>query len=260
MTTTIEAPEEPQAPEAQHEVEAQRITQVEDLPDPVRADIIARRQAGETLAELKTRFAHVDPAVIREVLPPANKREAKQREAKAKTTETQQGVGGRSGKAKSDPKPKAEATPKPEPKSRYAEGEQVIDLAERTLAARQVVGRGNLAEALEVTGSAVWRYEQGRIHEDEVKGLQGGLTKVEARIAAGEFVKPDKAPTAKSAQQGRRWRHRIYRHADPAARGRRRQEGHQGRRRQGSPSRGWTRRPRSSTRPTTPPPGGVAAV
>ena len=39
MTATLEAPE------AQPEVI--RITQVEDLPDPVRADI-ARRQAGET--------------------------------------------------------------------------------------------------------------------------------------------------------------------------------------------------------------------
>jgi hypothetical protein len=43
--------QEPEAPEVAH------ITQVEDLPDPVRADIVARRQAGETLAELKTRFA-----------------------------------------------------------------------------------------------------------------------------------------------------------------------------------------------------------
>lgn len=53
--------QEPEAPEVA------RITQVEDLPDPVRADIVARRQAGETLAELKSRFAHVSPDVIREV-------------------------------------------------------------------------------------------------------------------------------------------------------------------------------------------------
>jgi hypothetical protein len=36
--------QEPEAPEVA------RITQIEDLPDPVRADIVARREAGETLA------------------------------------------------------------------------------------------------------------------------------------------------------------------------------------------------------------------
>jgi hypothetical protein len=105
--------QEPEAPEAAC------ITQVEDLPDPVRADIVARRQNGETLAELKTRFAHVDPAVIREVLPPANARERKAREAKSKVTDTKQGVGGRSGEAKSEPKAR-QANPKPAPEPRYA--------------------------------------------------------------------------------------------------------------------------------------------
>ena len=66
--------QEPEAPEA-----TQRVERVEDLPDPVRADIVARRQAGETVAELKQRFAHVHPDVIRDVLPPANARERKAR-------------------------------------------------------------------------------------------------------------------------------------------------------------------------------------
>jgi hypothetical protein len=123
----------------------------------------------------------------------ANKREATQRKAKetkAKVTETTQGVGSRSGKAKSEVKSKDEA-PKPEPKSRYIEdNDLVLSLSERTLAVRQVVGRGALAEALEVTGSAVWRFENGRIHPVEVDALQAGLKKVEDRIAAGGSSRP----------------------------------------------------------------------
>jgi len=60
------------------------------------------------------------------------------------------------------------------------------------------MGRGALAEALDTTGSAVWRFEHGRIHPDEVEPLTAGLTAVEKRIADGEFVKPDKAPAVKS--------------------------------------------------------------
>ena len=66
------------------------------------------------------------------------------------------------------------------------------------LTAREVVGRGKLAELLDITGSAVWRYEHGRIHPNEVEPLYEAIAKVEDRIAAGEFVKPDKAPAVKS--------------------------------------------------------------
>ena len=114
MTTTVEAPE-PQAAEVAEAEEPTRITQAQDLPDPVRADIIARRQAGETLAELKTRFAHVDPAVIREVLPPANQRERKAREAKAKTAEVTQAsaaAAARSSPSRS-PRPSRSRSPHP---------------------------------------------------------------------------------------------------------------------------------------------------
>jgi hypothetical protein len=195
MTTTLEAPE------AQPEVA--RITQVEDLPDPVRADIVSRREAGETLAELKTRFAHVDPAVIRDVLPPANARERKAREAKeakSKVTESKQGVGGRSGEAKSEPKaPKADQPkePKPAPEPKYASAEDLGDLPERVDAARQVMGRNELAKALGITGSACWRHERGRTHPGEVAHLREELPKIEERIAAGEFIKQEKSPATK---------------------------------------------------------------
>jgi hypothetical protein len=185
--------QEPEAPEVAH------ITQVEDLPDPVRADIVARRQAGETLAELKTRFAHVDPAVIRDVLPAGNARERKAKEAKSKVTESTQGTGGRSSKAKSEPKPPKVEAPKPAPTPRYVEDADLLtSLSERALACRQVIGRGALAEALDTSQSAVWRAEQGRIHPGEVDGLKAGLDAVEKRIASGEFVKAEAAPKATS--------------------------------------------------------------
>ena len=180
--------QEPEAPEVA------RITQVEDLPDPVRANIVARRQAGETLAELKTRFAHVDPSVIREVLPPGNAREAKAREKKS--TEVVQGTGGRSGKKQSEPKPKAES-PTAAPAPRYVEDKQVAVLAESVVAARQVVGRAKLAELLSLSQSAVWRAEHGRVHPDELDGLISGMSQVDQLIEQGAFVKAERQPKAK---------------------------------------------------------------
>jgi hypothetical protein len=58
MTTTIEAPVEPQAPE------------VAALSDDTRKELIALREGGMTLAELKTRFPQLTGDQIREVLPP----------------------------------------------------------------------------------------------------------------------------------------------------------------------------------------------
>jgi hypothetical protein len=188
MTTTLEAPQGP-------EVDAgEAITRTEDLPDEVKADIIAQREAGTTLAELKANFPQVAPEVIRDVLPAGNARERKAKEAKSKVTETTQGTGGRSGKAKSEPKGKQEPAPKPAPEPRWITGKDAEDLAERTLAARQVIGRNRLAELLSVTGSAVWRFENARIRPDEVEPLKTALTAVEARIAAGEFVKAAAEP------------------------------------------------------------------
>jgi hypothetical protein len=185
MTATIV-----EAPEAQPEVAA--------LSEDTRREVVGLRESGMTLAELKARFPQLTSDQIRSVLPPANKREATQRkakEAKSKVTEVTQGTGGRSGKKASNPAPKPKQAPKAAPASRYIEdNDLVINLSERALAVRQVVGRGSLAEALEVTGSAVWRFEQGRIHPTEVEGLQAGLKAMEDRIAAGEFVKPERQP------------------------------------------------------------------
>jgi hypothetical protein len=187
MTTTLEAPAAPQAPE------------VAALSDATRKELVALREGGMTLAELKTRFPQLTGDQIREVLPPGNARERRAKEGKTKVNETQQGIGGRSAKAKSEAKPKAQA--EPEPASRWVTGQDAEALAEQVLAARQVVGRNRLAELLETTGSAVWRAEQGRIHEDEVDGLKAELDVVEKRIAAGEFVKAAAEPKAKQASK-----------------------------------------------------------
>jgi ribosome-binding protein aMBF1 (putative translation factor) len=178
------------------EVDAgEQVTRVEDLPDPVRREIVAQREAGTTLSELKANFPQVAGEVIREVLPPANAREARARERttwiKAKTAEeaakNARPVGG-------NPKAEDEAKkdePRPEPKPRYATDEALVRaLAERTLTARKVVGRDRLAELLGLSGSAVWRFEHSRIHPDEVEPLYEALAGVEDRIAAGEFARP----------------------------------------------------------------------
>jgi hypothetical protein len=183
MTITIEAPVEPQAPE------------VAALSEETRQELIALREGGMTLAELKTRFPQLTSEQIREVLPPTNKREATQRKAKEARTDVTKGVGGRSGKKASEPKPKQDEAPKPAPAPRYAEG--VDELAARVLAARQVVGRTALAEALGLTGSAVWRAEHGRIHPGEVEPLTAAMEKIDERIQAGEFVKSERQPQAK---------------------------------------------------------------
>jgi hypothetical protein len=178
MTATTTAPQEAQAPE------------VAELSDDTRKELIALCEGGMTLAELKTRFPQLTGDQIREALPPGNARERKVKEPKAKATESTQGTGGRSGKKASDSKPKPKAEPKPEPTPRYVEDQDLLtSLSERALACRQVIGRGALAEALDITQSAVWRAEQGRIHPNEVDGLKAGLDAVEKRIAEGEFLK-----------------------------------------------------------------------
>jgi hypothetical protein len=172
-TTTLEAPQEP-------EVDAgELVTRVEDLSDEVRREIVAQREAGTTLAELKANFPQVEPAVIREVLPPANARERKAREAKAPKVD----------------QPKDEA-PKPAPEPRYATDPG--DLAQSVVDARQLIGRGKLAKLLHVSGSAVWRFEHGRIHPDELDGLISGMSQVDQLIEQGEFTKPEKVPKTTS--------------------------------------------------------------
>jgi hypothetical protein len=172
--------------------------EVVELTDDTRKEIVQLRESGLTLKELRDRFPQLSGDQIREVLPPGNARERKAKEAKTKVTESKQGLGGKSGQApKQEPKAKPEPAPKPDPTPRYVEDRDLtISLSERTLAARQVLGRGKLAEALGMTGSAVWRAEQGRIHADEVPTLRDGLAAVEKRIAAGEFVKVERAPKA----------------------------------------------------------------
>jgi hypothetical protein len=51
----------------------QAITTVEELPAELCAELVARREAGTTLAELKKGYPQVAPDLIRAVLPPLPK-------------------------------------------------------------------------------------------------------------------------------------------------------------------------------------------
>jgi len=51
----------------------QAITTVDELPAELRAELVAKREAGTTLAELKKDYPHVAPDVVRAVLPPLPK-------------------------------------------------------------------------------------------------------------------------------------------------------------------------------------------
>src|SRR5215218_1950853 len=51
----------------------QAIASVEELPAELRAELVAKREAGTTLAELKKGYPQVAPDVIRAVLPPLPK-------------------------------------------------------------------------------------------------------------------------------------------------------------------------------------------
>jgi hypothetical protein len=73
---------------------------VEALSDDTRKEIIALREGGMTLSELKARFPQLTSDQIRDVLPPANAREAKARSST------------KSGSAKADrPKPAKQTSP-----------------------------------------------------------------------------------------------------------------------------------------------------
>jgi hypothetical protein len=181
MTATLEAPE----------VQAQPA--VTEVTDEVRKEIVAQREQGMTLAELRKAHPGLSSEQIRDALPAGNARERQARakaDHKPKTTETTtQGVGGRSGTTKSQPKGKAKQTeePKRAPAPRYAS--DLGDLPDRVVAARKLLGRKDLSEALGLGQSATWRAEQGRVHPKELEALTAALAKVEKRIAAGEFQK-----------------------------------------------------------------------
>lgn len=97
----------------------QAITTVEELPAELRAELVAKREAGITLAELKKALPQVAPDVIREVLPllPKPTAEAKPRRtrktpAKARETATT-AKGTRASRQLASSQAKGKAQPKP---------------------------------------------------------------------------------------------------------------------------------------------------
>jgi ribosome-binding protein aMBF1 (putative translation factor) len=174
--------QEPEAPE------------VQALTDDTRQELIALREGGMTLAELKVRFPQLTGEQIREVLPAGNARERKQRSTRSKPKTA--------GEAAKSAKPiggqaKTENTTEPKPTAEPRYVADPGDLPERVVAARKILGRKVLAEALGISESACWRAEQGRVHPGEVKPLTPALVAVEKRIADGEF-KEARQPKAKA--------------------------------------------------------------
>jgi hypothetical protein len=146
---------------------------IADLPDQLRQEIVTAREAGTTLAELKKNFGRqVAYPVIKAVAEPVKKASA----------------------PKPDPQPKA---------SKYVEDPNVIKpLADRITAVRQHVGQAKIASECGVMPFAIWRAERRhQVTADEVEPITAGLTRLEARIEAGEFAKADRTPKAKAASK-----------------------------------------------------------
>jgi len=169
---------------------AERIAQVEDLPDDLRAEIVARREAGTTLAELKANFPQVAPDVIRDVLPPANARERKARAKKDVEKNAQTGQ-----PDSSTPKAPTTATGPATPAEtapRYVADEDVVRELAAGITSARVAGfsRASLAELLGMTGrNAIWRTEvAGKVQADEVDPIR----KLLARIKSGELKPPER--------------------------------------------------------------------
>jgi len=103
----------------------QAIATVEELPAELRAELVANRQGGTTLAELKKGYPQVAPHVIRAVLPPL----PKPNQAPAKPTQT-----AKAGQAKPKPSAKAQAASngqaKPTDKAELRLAAQVVKLRE----------------------------------------------------------------------------------------------------------------------------------
>ena len=88
----------------------QAITTVEKLPAELRAELVARREAGTTLAELKKGYPQVAPDVIRAVLPPLPKG-AEPKPAPRKPRAAQPAQTAATGQRKANPSAKAQPKP-----------------------------------------------------------------------------------------------------------------------------------------------------
>jgi hypothetical protein len=92
------------------------------------------------------------------------------------------GIGGTPANGDRRPEPTA---PTPEPEPRYAPN--MDELSDKVLAAREAVGRKNLADFAGRSQSAIWRWERSRVHPVEVDAIRA-LVK---RIDAGELPVPE---------------------------------------------------------------------
>jgi transcriptional regulator with XRE-family HTH domain len=183
-SATLEVPtqDQPQADQPKPEVTlepGQRATSIDQMPGPLKAEIIADRKNGLTLIELKHKYdQQVAFEAIKELLEAAGIAVTTKREAAKKSPKP---------KAAS-PKPQPEAEPKPEaPK---VDPKVAEDLATKVLDVRQRLGfsRAVLCDLTALTPSAIWRVEQGRVRPAEVDTL----TPVLDKIARGEVAVPER--------------------------------------------------------------------
>jgi hypothetical protein len=173
----------------------QAIATVEELPAELRTELVAKREAGTTLAELKKAFPQVAPDVIRAVLPPLPK--------------PQPAAQPRQTPAKPKPRPKAlapaPATPKPATNGGTTDKKQQAQAAkapkakaERApvdgkLAQRAVTMRGKLDDRGRPTSWARIGYALKLVPEGAPKSQAG-----DAARRAYRQVKGEDAPTGPS--------------------------------------------------------------
>ncbi len=148
--------------------------EVAALTDETRREIVALREAGTTLAELKKRFPQLTSEQIRGVLPPTSKREARAR--KAKTAEPKTGK-------------QAEVQPEVDP-------QVAADLAGRLVVARTLPGssRSVLAQLTGFGPGQIWRIEQGRVRAAEVAKVTEALARLEKDGLPDEYRPRDRTP------------------------------------------------------------------
>ena len=173
----------------------QAITTIEELPAELRAELVAKREAGTTLAELKKAFPQVTSDVIRAVLPPRPKgAEPKPAPRKPRATKPAQTAKPAQAKAK----PSAEAKPATNAgttdKKRQAQAAKVDRKpVDGRLAQRAVTMRGKLDDRGRPTSWAKIGYALKLVPEGAPKSQAG-----DAARRAYRQVKGEDAPTGPS--------------------------------------------------------------
>jgi primosomal protein N' len=176
----------------------QAITTIEELPAELRAELVAKREAGTTLAELKKAFPQVTSDVIRAVLPPRPKgAEPKPAPRKPRATKPAQTAKPAQAKPSAEAKPATNAGTTDKERLKLA-AQAPKAKAERApvdgkLAQRAVTMRGKLDDRGRPTSWAKIGYALKLVPEGAPKSQAG-----DAARRAYRQVKGEDAPTGPS--------------------------------------------------------------